>query len=278
MEPIRFWQHPARARLAVIMPRASRRGLRFADHTHAFHELGMVLEGECDWVVGGRRVALRAGDVVLVPAGAVHREEVPADARARLAWLGFDFAGEPPAMPAPLLRVLSTRGYEPDFRRIIEVVCTERQGAEEGHDERAALALRELLVLLCRLRPADGAPEPRAAAKQARAPQLVQSAALTLTGNLSQPLRIGDLARYHSLTPSHFALLFRKHRGETPRSFLQKARLGRAEELLRAGELNVKEIAAACGYVDAAHFCHAFKAATRLTPKQFRKKHAAAAR
>jgi transcriptional regulator GlxA family with amidase domain len=32
----------------------------------------------------------------------------------------------------------------------------------------------------------------------------------------------------------------------------------------------VKEIAAACGYVDAAHFCHAFKTATRLTPKRYR--------
>lgn len=271
MALIQFWQHPPRVQLAVVMPRASKRGLKFNDHVHSFHELGFVIEGDCDWIIDGRRESLRVGDLMLVPAGARHREETKGNARAKLGWIGFDFTdGEadfPPALKVPL----ATREYEAELRRLFDVICTERQGSTAGHLARAELVLREILILLSRLRPAGEASAPRATAKKARAPQLVQSAALTLTGNLSQPLRIRDLAHYHSLSPSHFALLFRRHHGETPQRYLQKVRLERATALLRAGALNIKEIAAACGYVDAAHFCHAFKAATGSTPKQFRK-------
>jgi AraC family transcriptional regulator len=77
------------------------------------------------------------------------------------------------------------------------------------------------------------------------------------------------------LSASHFARLFREHQGVTPHQFLQNARLDRAKSLLVAGELTIKEIAATCGYVDAAHLCHAFKAATKLTPKAYRRRETA---
>jgi AraC-like DNA-binding protein len=270
MGSIQFWQHRPDIQLAVMMPRSSKRGLKFNDHLHPFHELGCVLEGSCDWVIAGRRQHLSTGDLVLVPAGASHREETADDGRARLVWIGFTLDGSP-TIPAALAHALSAGDYDGELQRLFAVVCSEHQGRAVAHAERAELALREILILLCRLHPSGEMAEPRASAKKARAPRLVQSAALTLTGNLAQPMRIRDLAHYHSLSPSHFAMLFRKHRGQTPRRFLQQARLEKATALLQAGELNVKEIAAACGYVDAAHFCHAFKAATGLTPKQFRK-------
>ena len=164
-----------------------------------------------------------------------------------------------------------------EFKRLFEVVCSERQIDALGHAERAELALREILILLCRLDPAGAVVKPGATPKARRAPQLVRSAALTLTGNLAQPMRIRDLAHYHSLSASHFALLFKKHQGATPSRFLQDARLARAKTLLKTGNLTVKEIAAACGYVDAAHLCHAFKSATGVTPKAFRQRRQAGA-
>lgn len=258
------------------MPRASRAGLAFNEHTHPFHELGMVLEGECDWRLGARRERLRAGDLLLVPAGARHAEKTPARSRARLGWIGFDFADGHAEVPASLCSALGGGEHADELRRLFEVVCAEHQGSAEGHAERAELALREVLILLSRLRPAGEEAETRRAPKVRLAQRLAKSAALTLAGNLAQPLRIRDLARYHSLSASHFARLFREHQGVTPRRFLQDARLERAKALLAAGQLNVKEIAAACGYVDAAHLCHAFKTATGLTPRRFRLSQAAA--
>lgn len=290
-ELLQFWKHPPSVQLAVVMPRSSKRGIKHGAHSHRFHELGFLIEGECDWHIAGKQNRLRAGDLILVPSGSVHHEETPASAQARIGWIGFVFSDGFTDVPTALSMPLAAGIYASEFARLFNVVRTEREVDAPGHLERAEWAFREVLILFCRLLPAVNSPAVIAAKsvgktktsarserktprtpQAERGPQLVQSAALTLSGNLSQPLRIRDLASYHSLSPSHFALLFRQHQGETPRRFLQNARLARAKTLLGAGELNVKEIAAACGYVDAAHFCHAFKTATKLTPKQFRKR------
>lgn len=266
MDILQFWEHPPRARLGVVMPRAARRKGKPYNHAHLFHEVGFVIEGACDWVIDGRRERLRAGDLLVVPAGARHQEETSGEERARLGWVGFDFADGHADVPPALTTPLATREYETDIRRLFETFCTERQTQPANHSVRTELVLRELLIILCRLRPAGAHGKSRASVKKA----LMESAAHTLVGDLSQPMRIRDLAHYHSLSPSHFALLFHRHRGETPQRYLHRMRIERASALLKAGELNVKEIAAACGYADAAHLCHAFKSATKLTPRQFR--------
>lgn len=273
MDNLQFFEHPPRVHLCVVMPRASRRRLRFNEHTHRFHELGLLLEGECDWHLGSKRERLRAGDLLLVPAGVRHHEQTPRGARARLGWIGFDFTDGHADVPAELRAPLSGGDYADELRRLFDVVCAEHQGNANGHTLRAELALREVLILLSRLRPAGETVEARPKVRLAQ--RLARSAALTLTGNLSQPMRIRDLAHYHSLSTSHFARLFREHQGLTPRRFLQNARIDRAKSLLVAGDLTSKEIAAACGYVDAAHFCHAFKAATKFTPKAYRRRQSA---
>lgn len=254
------------------MPRASKRRLKHTEHTHSFHELAFLLEGECNWHVGSRLIRVHPGELLLVPAGEKHYEITPGREQARIGWIGFSFADADHPVPDFLRQPFSSGDYVHELKRLFDAVCDEHQGEAAGHIERAELALREILILICRLAPSGTAVKEKAATQPVRGAQLVRSAALTLTGNLAQPMRIRDLANYHSLSASHFALLFRQHQGETPRRFLQKARIERAKVLLSEDALNVKEIAAACGYVDAAHLCHAFKSATGVTPKAFRQR------
>ena len=44
----------------------------------------------------------------------------------------------------------------------------------------------------------------------------------------------------------------------------------RAIGLLDDARLSVAEVAATCGFVDQAHFSHAFRRAHRVTPSQYR--------
>ena len=47
-------------------------GVVFPSHTHPGEEIIYVIEGTWDYVIGGKQVTARAGDVLFVPAGTIH--------------------------------------------------------------------------------------------------------------------------------------------------------------------------------------------------------------
>jgi transcriptional regulator GlxA family with amidase domain len=138
------------------------------------------------------------------------------------------------------------------------------------------LALRELLILYAR---AVAEIEPGAAVTGetragSRAGILAGAVAHSLQENLAAPLGVAALARYHGVTPSHLARLFKRERGVGPRAFLIAARVARARERLRTSDAPLKAIAAEYGFVDAAHLSHAFKAAIGVSPARWRREEA----
>lgn len=271
MTSLQFWEHPPRLKYSVVMPRAVRADHRFHLHSHAFFELALVLEGACTWRLGRRALALSEGDALLIPPNVAHHEHVPAPASARMAWVGFDFS-TPPRVPAPLLQTVPAGAHSRDLRALLELIFAEHQSIALGSAERARLALSEVLIVLCRAvdRPQTSGHEARPLHMSLRQAQIARSAARYLTENLTQPLSVRDVARYHSLCTPHFSAVFRRYHGVSPQRFLHQARVAHAKALVSAGDLTIKEIAAVCGYVDAAHFCRRFKETTGVTPKQYR--------
>ena len=47
-------------------------GIAFPGHTHPGEEIINVIEGTWEYVIGGKRVIAKPGDVLFVPAGTVH--------------------------------------------------------------------------------------------------------------------------------------------------------------------------------------------------------------
>jgi AraC family transcriptional regulator len=87
--------------------------------------------------------------------------------------------------------------------------------------------------------------------------------------HLSTDIRLEDMATAASLSPYHFAHLFRKETGSTPMSFVRSLRISRAQELLYKGDLSIKQVARASGFSNVQHFTTAFKGATGYTPGEF---------
>ncbi len=267
MSFVQLWQQEPRLRLAMAQPRPFAAGYHSPDHAHPFFELGMVLTGRCTWALGTQRAELNEGDFILIPPRRTHREIVTENTRTRLAWIGFDF--DPPmAAPGWSQRAVPAGAWSQPLAQLLITAFEENQSGELGARERAKLALKDILILATR-----AAAAPRRAARP-RTPdhsaRIAGSAARYLTDNLAQPLSIQAVARYHSLGPAHFSVIFKRHHGKNPQSFLHAVRIDRAKALLAEGRLRIKEIAATCGYADAAHFCRRFKAVCRQTPRQFR--------
>jgi AraC-type DNA-binding domain-containing proteins len=246
---------------------------RAREHRHAFHELALVVEGTCHWRLGRRRLELGQGDILLLPPQRLHREEVPSGRSARLLWIGFDLH-DSAAFLAPLLeRPWAAGPWAADIEALAGMLYREHQHPElPGSAERVDGLLRALLVTLHRI--AAGAGELPSDGRHGAA---LRAAAHTLQRNLVQPPSVAELARMHGLTPGHFSTLFAAVHQIAPRAFLQRARIREACRRLAARTETVKEIAAACGFAGAPHFCRAFKAATGLTPRAWRNRAASAA-
>ena len=88
-----------------------------------------------------------------------------------------------------------------------------------------------------------------------------------LSGNLS----LEQLARECGLSRSHFARAFRQSTGCAPHQWLMAQRLERARELLRGSRAPRRDLARACGFIDASHFSRVFRANTGMTPSDYRR-------
>jgi AraC-like DNA-binding protein len=80
---------------------------------------------------------------------------------------------------------------------------------------------------------------------------------------------LAGLARSVGMSPYHFARIFRELSGLPPHRYLVRRRLNAAANRLRDGA-SVTETCYAVGYRSLSRFIHAFRAATGMTPSQFR--------
>jgi AraC-like DNA-binding protein len=84
-------------------------------------------------------------------------------------------------------------------------------------------------------------------------------------------LDVAHLAKAAGCAESTFSRRFRAATGKAPYRFLLERRLDRAREQLFGGD-PIAVIARRCGYRDAAHFIHSFRAAVGDSPDRYRRK------
>ena len=97
-----------------------------------------------------------------------------------------------------------------------------------------------------------------------------------MDANLSQPLTTAELAAVACLGISRFNQLFASELGTSPALYLQRRRLGRAQDLLRLTGLAIGEVAARVGYQSQAAFSQRFLKALGETPSAWRRHHGGA--
>lgn len=180
---------PAELKLASIDAKLKSAEHAFFWHSHPFFECGLVLEGKCRWHVGASSYDLAEGEVIIVPQGVAHMEQVFTAERARLSWVGFVSAavagqqGEQlnvlTALDGLPARIGASRshtqpmseadaftggreagGLQPlkiptgrwsaDIRRLFVTIYDEQSESGFGAEMRISLCLRELLLLLMR--------------------------------------------------------------------------------------------------------------------------------
>jgi AraC family transcriptional regulator len=99
----------------------------------------------------------------------------------------------------------------------------------------------------------------------------IQRLTTHIEANLSDRIRIKDLAALIELSPCHFSRVFKQSFDETPHGYVMRRRVERAQGLMLTTDASLVRIAADCGLADQAHLNKIFSRLVGESPGAWRR-------
>jgi AraC-like DNA-binding protein len=109
-------------------------------------------------------------------------------------------------------------------------------------------------------------PEQSRIATGGLAPSQLRRVTEYLTENLSDVVRLNDLAQLTGLSQSQFGRAFKASTGLTPHRWQLDTRITKAQQMLLSSSMTNAEIALATGFAEQSHFCRVFKKLVGTSP------------
>lgn len=258
----------------------------------------VLLEGSCTLEVGGELYPMRAGDVVVIPSNAGHRiltagagamqgtteragESIVFTASADAAEPVIDlFCGHYTVSPGagailfgslPTPTVAPLFDSEPGRATLVRLSELMRAEAERDADGSAAIMSAFCTVLIALVLRTVGGPGARAGAWTAVPDPNVSAAIRRVLARPGDDWSISALSSQAAMSRATFIRRFQAATGMTFGSFLTRARLMTAADLLVDSGWTVSAVAAHVGYRSESAFTRAFRAAVGETPARFRR-------
>ncbi len=244
---------------------------------HRFHEIYYILEGQCSVLIGQRIFRLKPGDVAIIPARTLHKTDYLSSGpnikyvvslTEEMAKKIDDFLGE------ALMQVCLSAGQVTiplQRRELIQLLLGrmfyeyENDPPHSGSIIKACLTqfLTSLYLYRTQQEEKDDIPD--------EGTERIHEITAFLFEHLSEDLSLPQLASHFSLSPSYLSRSFKKAAGLGLKEYLVNLRVQQACHLLLSTALSVTEIADRCGFNDSNYFGDAFKKATGLSPRDYRR-------
>lgn len=249
------------------------------DHRHdGAIEICLLLRGRQTYVVDGRAHEMRGGDVFLTHPGEVHSTGSRPQEKGVLYWLILGLPPRGGSLPGPggaalaiALRSLPRRHFPGDASLRSHCDAIMRLQLGPPHALRPAALWHHVSGFLLRviaLASGDGA---------GRRGASLQPVLEHIERHLDDPLPLPALAARAGWSLPRFKARFKEELGVPPGEYVLRARVARAERLLRETALPITRIAHDLGFSSSQYFATVIKRYTRLTPGQLRR-HAGAVR
>jgi AraC family L-rhamnose operon regulatory protein RhaS len=145
-------------------------------------------------------------------------------------------------------------------RQLMPVIVRELTGQAPGRAAVVPGLLGAVLVELARTVAAQ--PEPVRSDASAAVRQFTRQ----LERRLDEVWTLAAMAQACGLKRTQFAARFTEMTGDTPMTYLNRARVRRAEELLAKTDRTITDIAHACGFQSSQYFATVFRQFTRVAP------------
>jgi AraC-like DNA-binding protein len=251
-------------------------GWCIASPRQPWSEIWLLRDGQVDISQDEKRATIRAGEVALLTAG---RSRLTVESRnAPFSLIGFSFDALLwnsidlfALLELPIVLIPSTPArekLEAYLKNLIAEFRAPQAMSTLAARSWAQLAFAEVLRIAF---PGNELEEIwRAKMPAALSPDIASTLSF-IAEHLATPLNVELLARQAHLSPKHFSRKFKAAMKLTPMEYVRSVRLQRAQGLLAASDEAIGQIAARCGFEDAAHFSRAFKEYSASSPLEFRR-------
>jgi len=218
-----------------------------------WYNLWLTETGSGELHIDGRPHAIVGGDCLVIPLAVPVRARQDRRRPLTVTWLFTRLPGPPP----PLRRHLA------DQRFLRELLGRAIRARLDAPDDPAATADWVRAAVRAIAEYDRAAPDNRIAAT-------VKTYAADIRADPNAPLALAARADAAGYSADHFSRAFRRHLGTTPRAFRIRARIERAQDLLRMTSEPITAIADQLGFSDAFHFSKQFSRHSGCSPSAWR--------
>ena len=248
-----------------------------SERFHRYHEIYYIAEGRCSVFIGQKTYRLQAGNFAMIPAGTLHKTDFTSHGQNTKYVISFS-VNIARQMDAFLETDMSAAGIRagkikaPVQRQEAVLLLLNRMLYEFENQPPLGRSLcltllAELLISLHRYRSGETENDGSEDAIHGR----MRDVAAYLCEHAREQITLAEVAARFAVSPSHLSRIFHRETGFGIREYLVHYRIRLACELLLNTGLSVTQIADQCGFSDSNYFGDAFKKATGLSPREYRK-------
>lgn len=241
------------------------RGSIATEHYHSEFELYYMKDGNCNYFIEDRSYDVASGDIILIPAGTIHRTNYGSKPHSRhLINFAEDF------ISSDILSATLELGCIYSNKKLLNYIDAVFAMIEAEYAKNDALSIHALKthteqLLLALIRNENDKITENAG------DSIAQKTVRYIQENYMNDVKLFDVSRLMNVSAEHLSRLFKKDTGFGFNEYLTLYRLKTAENML-VNELDkrVGEIAYCCGFNDSNYFSYKFKLRYGISPKEAR--------
>ncbi len=237
-----------------------------------------MVSGDVTLTVGGKKLGhLSPGNLVILPAGTPYKLK---GQYLRLLVISFDPTSERPE-PRTRLKPVPVSDYNPDllhstanlapFNEVITVEDLEPErdtllslvnlytSAEGAYRAIASAEIKKLLLRVIETVDDHALPA-----------RMVEELDKYIRENASEDISNTEIAAIFGYHPFYISNVLKNAKGQSLKQYIISYRIKLARKLLSESARSMNEIAEECGFKDPSYFSKSFKAATGMSPKDYR--------
>ena len=246
----------------------------YRKHNHTQTELGFILSGKGEYVLGKKQFSVEKGNLIIVRSNEQHC--IPNVESENLVAINIQFSPYffwnecPNYISYAKIKALINQEIEIDniqsdkevgnlFKSLIELL---------SDNDNNFLITRKVLEIICQI--SDKIDYKEEFKPDTKHLDNVQKAIEFIKENYYKDITLIDIAKSAAMSRSYFSASFKTVTGISPYNFLLITRIEKAQELLKNTDKTVMEIAGLCGFTSLTSFNKAFKSLIGVTPTTFK--------